>query len=84
MRNVFMKSITVTAVFQKLMDVPTVLTVTITAGPANAQPLQFRVDGGAIANWPKGVSHTLVGVDLSRIEVKGTAGDTVLIVGGTW
>jgi hypothetical protein len=31
---------------------------------------------------PAGVSATLIGVDLSRIEVKGTSPDSVLVAGG--
>ncbi len=79
-----MRSIALGAAWQRLADERAVLTATLTAAPANAQPALVRVDGGAPASWPKGVANTFVGVDLSRVEVSGTSGDSMLVVGGTW
>lgn len=81
MRNIFMKSISLTAAYQKLATERTVLTVTIIANPLNVGVMQIRVDGGTAANWPKGVSNSFAGIDISRIEVKGSAGDSLLVVG---
>ncbi|MCK6458121.1 MAG: hypothetical protein L6Q92_16525 [Phycisphaerae bacterium] len=81
MRNIFMKSYSLTANWQKLADTRTVLAATIIASPLNVGVMQVRVDGGTAANWPKGVSSGFVGVDISRIEVKGSSGDSVLVVG---
>lgn len=83
-KNIYMKSFGLAAAWQRLADVPTVLTATLTMSPTNAQPGLVRVDGGAPATWAKGVANVFVGVDLFRIEVSGTPGDTALIVGGTW
>lgn len=81
MRNIFMKSYSLTASYQKLATERTVLTATIIASPLNVGVMQIRVDGGTAANWPKGVSNGFAGIDISRIEVKGSAGDSVLVVG---
>lgn len=81
-RPVFIQSIAVGASWQPLAVARTVMTAAITTSPANTQPVQFRVDGGPAVPWPAGVSNTLVGVDLARIEVSGTSGDSVLVVGG--
>ncbi|GJQ27712.1 MAG: hypothetical protein HBSAPP02_27440 [Phycisphaerae bacterium] len=81
MRNIFMKSYTISANWQKLADTRTVLVATLIASPLNAGALQVRVDGGPTSLWSKGVSATLFGVDISRIEVKGNAGDMALVVG---
>jgi len=34
--------------------------------------------------WIRGEWHTMIRVDLSTIYVKGTPGDVVFVVGGTW
>ncbi|MCK6485463.1 MAG: hypothetical protein L6R00_15150 [Phycisphaerae bacterium] len=81
MRNIFMKSYTISTNWQKLADTRTVLVATLIASPLNAGALQVRVDGGPTALWSKGVSATFFGVDISRIEVKGNAGDMALVVG---
>lgn len=82
MAPIFIRSITLTASWQKLAATRTVLTAAITTASTNAQNAQFRVDGGPTVLWPAGVSATLIGVDLSRIEVKGTSPDSVLVTGG--
>jgi hypothetical protein len=81
MREIFLKSYTLTANWQKLADTRTVLTATIVTNPANAGLMQIRVDGGTEANWPKGVSNAFLNIDISRIEVKGTVNDSVLVAG---
>lgn len=82
MAPIFIRSITLSGTWQKLAATRTVLTAAITTASTNAQNAQFRVDGGPIVLWPAGVSATLIGVDLSRIEVKGTSPDSVLVTGG--
>ncbi|MCK6458122.1 MAG: hypothetical protein L6Q92_16530 [Phycisphaerae bacterium] len=82
MAPIFIRSITLSGTWQKLAATRTVLTAAITTASTNAQNAQFRVDGGPTVLWPAGVSATLIGVDLSRIEVKGTSPDSVLVTGG--
>jgi hypothetical protein len=81
MRNVFMRSYSLSADWQRLADGRTVLTATLIAGPQNSGAMQVRVDGGQPANWPKGVSNSFLSADISRIEIKGSAGDMALVVG---
>lgn len=82
MNPIFIRSITLSASWQKLAATRTVLTAAITASPTNTQSAQFRVDAGPTVLWPAGVSATLASIDLSRIEVKGTSPDSVLVTGG--
>jgi hypothetical protein len=84
MNNVLMRKITLTANYQPLAAVRTVVTVTISCPPANTGNVLFKGDDGSDVPWIAGEWHTLVGVNLADIQVKGTAGDTVTLVGGTW
>lgn len=60
-----------------------VLDCTIMAPLANSASAQIRVDGGTAQAWPPGTRARLEGADLSRIEVKGTSGDTFMVAGNT-
>ncbi len=53
--------------------------ITLECPSGNAAAVQFRADGGDAEDWPKGLIAALEDVDLSRLEVKGTVGDLVLI-----
>jgi hypothetical protein len=44
----------------------------------------FRGDDGSDVPWISGEWHSLKSVDLADIYIKGTAGDVVTVVGGTW
>ena len=84
MNNVIMRKITVGITYQPLATVQTVATVTISASPANAGNVLFLGDTGQEVPWVPGEWHTLHHVDLASIQVKGTAGDVLTVVGGTW
>jgi hypothetical protein len=84
MNNVVMRKITVTANYQPLAAVKTVASVTISTPPANSGTVFFRGDDGSDVPWIGGEWHTLKSVDLADIYIKGTAGDVVTVVGGTW
>jgi len=84
MNSVFMRKIDVTATYAPLAAERTVVTVTISCPPANAAAVYFKGDDGSDVPWIAGEWHTLVGVNLADIQVKGTVGDTVTLVGGTW
>lgn len=46
--------------------------------------LKVRMNGtGAGVDWPKGTQVTLLGVDLSKIEIQATTSDAMLIIGNT-
>ena len=84
MNNVVMRKITVTGSYQPLTDSQLIASVTISAQPTNVGPVLFEGDDGMNVPWLAGEWHALVRVDLSAIRVKGTPGDVVTVVGGTW
>jgi len=84
MNNVIMRKIVVTDAYQPLADASLVGSVTITCAPGNAAPVAFQGDDGSDVPWAAGEFHSFRSVDLATIQVKGTAGDVVTVVGGTW
>ena len=73
-----------TAGYQPLVAARLVGSVTISCPPGNAGNVTFRGDDGGEVPWIPGEWHTFRSIDLSAVQVKGTAGDVVSIVGGTW
>ena len=84
MNNVLMRRIDVTGAYEPLVAQPTVVSCTISCPPTNADAVYFKGDDGSDVPWIPGEWHELHRVDLSEVEVKGTPGDVVTIVGGTW
>jgi hypothetical protein len=84
MNNVIMRKVNVGATYQPLVAAPLVGTFTVSCPPTNAAVVYFKGDDGSDVPWIAGEWHTLVGVNLSDIQVKGTLGDCVTVVGGTW
>jgi len=84
MNNVVMRKINITASYQPLATEQTIASVTISTPPDNVADVFFQGDDGSDVPWVPGEWHDLRSVDLSQIRVKGTAGDTVTVVGGTW
>ncbi len=84
MNNCLMRKIDVTGDYAPLADTTTVASVTISCPPANAGTVYFKGDDGSDVPWIPGQWHDFRSVDLSSIEVKGTPGDAVTLVGGTW
>lgn len=84
MNNIIMRKITVTAVYQALSNKSLVGSVTISTLPGNAANVYFKGDDGSDVPWIPGEWHDLTRVDLSTIQVKGTPGDVVTVVGGSW
>jgi len=84
MNNTIMRKIDVTGTYQPLVADFLVATVTISCPPTNAAAVQFKGDDGSDVPWLAGEWHTLHRVDLAEIQIKGTVGDVVSIVGGTW
>lgn len=85
MNNVVLRTIPLTAAFQPLSprDVE-VATVDVTAPPANQGPVIFEGDDGSTVAWIPGEYHTLLRVNLGAIRARGTPGDVLTLVGGTW
>ncbi len=84
MNNTILRKHTVAATYQPLASVPTVCTCTISTPPTNSGNVVFEGDEGAEVPWVPGEWHEFRSVDLARIKVKGTPGDIVTVVGGTW
>ena len=84
MNTVIQRKIEVTGTFSPLSASRLVGTFDISCPPTNAGNVVFQSDDGGEVPWIPGEYHTLVRVDLSRIRVKGTPGDIVTVIGGTW
>lgn len=84
MNNVILRKITVTASYQPLVSSSLVGSVTISAPPTNAAIVLFKGDDGSDVPFAPGEWHTFRSIDLAAVQVKGTPGDVITLVGGTW
>ena len=84
MNNVIMRRIGVTADYQPLSERRMVASATLSCPPTNSGPIHFRGDDGSDVPWLPGEWHDFWNVNLAGIVVKGTPGDVVTIIGGTW
>ena len=84
MNNVLMRKIDVTANYEPLTTDQTVVTATISCPPGNVANVLFKCGDGTDIPWIPGEWHTLHSVNLADIEIKGTVGDTITVVGGSW
>ena len=84
MNTVIQRKIDVLPDYRPLSDTRLVGTFEISALPTNADVVYFLGDDGSDVPWNCGEWHQLVRVDLSTIQVKGTIGDSISLVGGTW
>jgi hypothetical protein len=79
-----LRQVAVGANYAPLSSVSLVGSFTISCPPTNAANVFFKGDDGSDVPWLPGEWHSLVGVNLADIQVKGTVGDTVSLVGGSW
>ena len=84
MHNVFMRKIDVTENYAPLASEKTVLTVTISAPPTNTGNVLFKADDDSDVPWTPGQWQDFCSIDLAELQVKGTPGDVITIIGGTW
>jgi hypothetical protein len=84
MNNAIQRKIDLTADWQPLSADRLVGSVTISTPPTNAADAVFRGDDGSEVPWVPGEWHEFRSVNLAEIRVKGTPGDAVTVVGGTW
>ena len=85
MNNVIMRLVTLDGGdYRPLSAVALVGTFTVSCPPANAGNVLFKGDDGSDVPMIPGEWHTLVGINLAEIQIKGTVGDVVTLVGGTW
>jgi len=84
MNNVLMRKVVVTNQYQPLAANAAVVSVEVSTPPSNAGPVYFQGDDGSDVPWVPGEWHPFQRVDIAQIKVKGTPGDIVTVVGGTW
>ena len=84
MNNIIMFKVVLSEEYQPLVESRLVGTVDVSAPPSNVGPVSFLGMNGEDVFWIAGEWHSLVRVNLSEIQVKGTPGDIVTVIGGTW
>jgi len=84
MNSTIMRRIAIAAEYRPLSDTPLVGSFEVSAVPTNAASVFFHGDDGSDVPWVPGEYHAVYRVDLARIRVKGTPGDLVTVIGGTW
>lgn len=84
MNNLIARIISVTSQYQPLATERLVATITLSTPPGNAHPVYLLGDAGQDVPLVPGEWHLFQHVNLAEIRIKGTAGDTVTVIGGTW
>jgi len=84
MNNIVMRKVTVGAAYAPLVSESVVASVTMSCPPSNAGEVIFKGDDGGEVPWVAGEWHEFQRIDLATVRVKGTPGDVVTVVGGTW
>lgn len=84
MNNIVQRRIVLTADWQPLCAWPLIASVDVSCPPMNAGVVWFQGDDGSEVPWIPGEWHQFQRVDLASIRVRGTVGDAVTIIGGTW
>lgn len=84
MNNLIARVVSVTSQYQPLAAKRTVATITLSAPPANSHSVYLQGDTGQDVPLVPGEWHIFQRVNLAEIRLKGTAGDKVTVVGGTW
>ncbi len=84
MNNLIARKITVTDEFQALASEKTIATVTVSVLPNNSGEVLLLGDTADEVPLQPGEWHTLQSVNLADIQIKGTSGDVITIIGGTW
>lgn len=84
MNNIVMRKMDITSGFAPISSVSLIVSVTISCPPSNVDDVFFVGDDGVDVPWMPGEWHEFRSIDLSSIQIKGTVGDIVTIIGGTW
>jgi len=80
--SAYMNSVTVTESYAALVSASTEGVFEISCPPTNVGNVTFKFGGNTMA-WVPGEWHTWT-VDLADVQIIGTAGDVVTIVGRSW
>jgi len=84
MNRTIMRKVIVSADYRPLASRSLRGSFEISAVPGNAGTVFFRGDDGGDVPWTQGEFHSFHEVDLAAIFAKGTPGDVVTVIGGTW
>ena len=85
MNNVIMRKVVVGANYTPLTSKSIEIgSVDVSTPPTNSGTVFFKGDDGNDVPWTQGEYHTLKSINLADLRVKGTPGDVVTIIGGTW
>jgi hypothetical protein len=85
MNNIIMLKVVANVVAQPLSATKLIASVTISCPPANSGTVYFKVGtSGTEVPWVPGEWHEFKNIDLSTLYLRGTPGDAVTIIGGTW
>ena len=82
--NVVMRKVVLTSEYQPLSSKQEIVSFEISAMPGNVDNALFKGDTGDEVPWIPGEFHSFRNIDLSSIEVKGSPGDVVTVIGGSW
>jgi hypothetical protein len=82
--GIIMRTVEVTDEYAPLSPVPLIGTVNISALPTNSGPVFFKAGENEEAWFMPGEYHQFIRIPIHSISIKGTAGDMVTIIGGTW
>ena len=80
MATAYMKKVVVAAEYAAIEAARTVVNCEISCPPANVGNVTFKV-GGSEVEWIAGEYHSFRELDLSSIQVKGTPGDVITVIG---
>lgn len=84
MNNVVARKVELSSVYSAPAVKRFVATVTISVPPTNVNPVYMLGDGGKDILLLPGEWHTFKQIDLSKIFFKGTPGEIITVIGGTW
>jgi hypothetical protein len=85
MNNIVMRKFVATAAYQALTaNTIEVASVEVSAQPSNTGPIYFKGDDGSDVPWIPGEFHSFQRVNLADLKIKGTPGDVITVIGGSW
>ena len=84
MHNLVQRRVVLTADWQPVSAVPLVASVDVSCLPQNIGLVWFQGDDGSEVPWLPGEWHQFQRIDLGNLRVRGSPGDTLTVIGGTW
>lgn len=84
MHNVVQRRIALTAEWQPIAVGSLIASVDVSCLPTNSGPVFFQGDDGEAVPWIPGEWHQFWSIDLAALRVRGTPGDAITVIGGTW